>query len=134
MVNRYQNKSTLTAFGAGIINFTGLISIDGVVLKISVSQIDPKTLEVRPSGISFYDKAKGYVFKDLYPNVSCVLNSYAIGFIGYFYFAKFMYEMVGRLSDDRKTLDIEINRTESQPLLEKFIKSKAEEKLKQIKK
>ena len=42
--------------------------------------------------------------------------------------------MVGKLSDDRKTLDIEINRTESQPLLEKFIKSKAEEKLKQIKK
>lgn len=75
MVNRYQNKSTLTAYGVGIINFTGHISIDGVILKISVSQIDPKTLEVRPSGISFYDKAKGYVFKDLYPNVSCVLNS-----------------------------------------------------------
>ena len=132
MINRYQNKSTLTAYGVGIINFTGHISIDGVILKISVSQIDPKTLEVRPSGISFYDKVKGYVFKDLYPNVSCVLNSSAVGFLGYFYFAKFMYEMVGKLSYDRKTLDIEINRTESQPLLEKFIKSKAEYKLKKI--
>jgi hypothetical protein len=84
--------------------------------------------------MSFYDKGKGYVFKDLYPNVSCVLNSSAIGFVGYFYFAKFMYEIVGKLSDDRKTLDIEINRTESQPLLEKFIKNKAEEKLKKINK